>query len=113
MDLTVIFYNVDNFCKQFDKWLESRCLILPGSRYKNKSQLTDSEVMSIFIYYAANSQDFKHFKAFYHHKYKELKCAFPSLVSYGRMIELKQLVELKMVAFLMTLFSDCTGLSYV
>lgn len=113
MDLTVIFYNIDNFCKQFDKWLANRCLMVPGSERKHRNQLTDSEIMSILIYYAANSQDFKHFKAFYHHKYKELKGAFPNLVSYGRMIELKQLIELKMVVFLMTLFSDCTGISYV
>lgn len=113
MDLTAIFYNVDNFCKQFDKWLINRCLILQETRLKNQNQLTDSEIMSILIYYGANSQDFKHFKAFYNQKYKELESAFPNLVSYGRLIELKQVVELKMVVFLMTLFSDCTGTSYI
>lgn len=39
--------------------------------------MAESEIMSIMIYYAAYSDDFKHFKAFYHHKYAELKDAFP------------------------------------
>lgn len=29
MDLTAIFYNVDNFCKQFDKWLIIRSNMKP------------------------------------------------------------------------------------
>ena len=113
MDLVAIFYHVDNFSKQFNKWRLVRFLMLPGSEGPNRRKMIESEIMSIMIYYAACSDDFKHFKAFYHHKYSELKDAFPNLVSYERMIELKESVELQMIVFLMSLFSECTGTSYI
>jgi hypothetical protein len=113
MDLTTIFYHADNFCKQFDKWLVSRLLILPTPEDKVRNTLTESEIMSVIIYYAACSQEYKHFKAFYAAKEGELKAAFPYLVSYERMIELKESVELRMVVFLTSLFSECTGISFI
>jgi hypothetical protein len=113
MDLVAIFYHVDNFCNQFDKWLISRFLMLPKSKHTAQNMLTSSEIMSILIYYAACSQDYKHFKAFYFAKYTELKSAFPHLVSYERIIELKESVELRMITFLTSLFSECTGYSFV
>lgn len=113
MDLVAIFYHVDNFCKQFEKWRINRFLMLAGSSEKSRGNLVESEIMSIMIYYAACSNDFKHFKAFYRHKHAELKNAFPNLVSYERIIELKESVELHMIVFLMSLFAECTGVSYV
>lgn len=113
MDLTTIFYHVDNFSKQFDKWLISRLLMMPPLRNQTQKQMTDSEIMSVLIYYAACSKDIKHFKAFYEYKRGELEAAFPFLVSYERMIELKETVELRMMVFLMSSFSSCTEKLYI
>jgi hypothetical protein len=113
MDLTAIFYHVDNFCNQFDKWLINRLLMLPRIKGQVRNTLTESEIMSIIIYYAACSDEYKHFKAFYAAKYTDLKAAFPHLVSYERMIELKESVELRLVTFLISLFSECTGVSFI
>ena len=113
MDLTTIFYHVDNFCKQYEAYLQKRELPLFGERSHGKAyQMTLSEVISVLVYHGTTSHEFKTFKAFYKYMQDELQSAFPGLVSYGRMIELREMVQVPLCMFLITLLGRCTGVSY-
>lgn len=110
MDLTTIFYHVDNFCKQYTKQIEDGTL--PPHKIQ-QSLMTLSEIMTVFIYNASCSHEFKTFKAFYKYAQSELKSAFPALLSYGRMIELKEPIQVSLTMFLMTALGAYTGTSFV
>jgi len=86
MLLTTIFYHVDNFCKDFEKFEKSKKL----GNIKNagrKQQLSKSEVMTIVIFF--HHSRFRTFKDFYFLQLKPfLKKDFPELVSYNRLVEI-------------------------
>ena len=113
MDLTTIFYHVDNFCKEYAKQMDARKLPLSDQKRNNQYCMSLSEIVSVFVYHAACSHEFKTFKAFYKHANSELKSGFPMLVSYGRMTELKEQAQLPLTMFLLCIFGECTGISYV
>lgn len=88
MDLTTIFYYADEFCKQYKKYAQEKCLPDFGEiQRKRLSRMTLSEIISVFIYYAMPSHEFKTFKAFYKYAKPELESAFLGLVSYERITE--------------------------
>jgi hypothetical protein len=115
MDLTTIFCRIDDFFKFYQKYIAAKELppIHGGALCPRKKQMTPSEIMAVLVYYAASSNDIKHFKAFYAYKKNELQSAFPGLVSYERMIELKEEVLLPLTAFLLSILSKCTGTSFI
>ena len=87
--LTRIFCQIDDFCKQFHE--ESRKHSLPYANLKNKRgpkvALADSEIMTILV--AFQSSGYRHFKAFYSGFLKiYFVKEFPNLPSYQRFIEL-------------------------
>lgn len=113
MDLTTIFCDVDDFCKEYVEHAKKNNLpLFQCEKRERLFQMTLSEIISVFIYHAVCSPEFKTFKAFYKYTHSELKSAFPGLVSYGRMIELKELVQLPMCMFLLTKLGKCTGISF-
>lgn len=83
--LIEIFCNVDDFCKVFSIWEQTQLLgNSPGTR---KTSLSDSEVMTIIIFYHLSG--FKCFKYYYKRFVcQNLNSHFPGLVSYNRFIEL-------------------------
>jgi hypothetical protein len=115
MDLTTIFCRIDDFFKFYQKYIAAKELppIHGGALCPRKKQMTPSEVMAVLVYYAASSNDIKHFKAFYAYKKNELQSAFPGLVSYERMTELKEEVLLPLTAFLLSILGKCTGISFI
>lgn len=75
--------------------------------------MTTSEVMTVLIYYAICSEEFKTFKAFYKYTYNQLKSDFRGLLSYNRITELKQEVMVPMTLFLNSIFVECDGKSFI
>ncbi len=60
--LTNIFYQIDDFCKLFEK--EIKIKLLPSSKIRNRSSnLTISEILTIIVYY--HYSGYKTFKDYY------------------------------------------------
>lgn len=108
MDLTTIFCQVDDFCKEYVK--QAQEVLLPCADWKpSRRSMSLSEILTVLIYYGACSEDFKTFKSFYKYNKVELKSAFPGLLSYGRITELKEEVQHPMIMFLLSQLAPCDG----
>ena len=86
--LETIFYHIDNFCKEYEKF-EQKILLNDGKkRSPNKGRMSLSEIIMICMFYQYS--DRKNFKAYYKKDViPKLQKDF-NLVSYNRFIELKQ-----------------------
>lgn len=107
-DLTTIFYEVDNFCKEFESQIKI------GKKQRNRSMtLTMGEVMTISIWY--HHSGYATVKDYYtKHVQIYLRNEFPKLVSYNRFIELRKLIVMPMLIFLCTKkLGSCTGISII
>mgnify|MGYP001103103562 CR=1 FL=1 len=98
--LTTIFYHVDNFCKEYEKQIQT-ILLKNKNKYKKrgpKQRLSNSEIMTIIIYFHHSKfrtfKDYYLFLKFYH------KNAFSHLVSYNRFVELQKQVLVPLMLFL-------------
>ena len=113
MHLTKIFYEVDEFCKQFEKQFERRLLSVGEDKRKRAFSLTLSEIMTIMIYY--HESGYKTFKDYYEkHVMIYMRGDFKALVSYNRFIELRQKALLPLLIFLqLNGLRKCTGISYI
>jgi len=111
MNLTTIFYYVDEFCKLFEKEFPIRVLSNGRNIRNRKSSLKLSEIMTIVIYYQQSG--YKTFKDYYT-KNVELKSAFPGLTSYNRFIELQQKISAPLNIFAqLHALGKCDGISYI
>ena len=113
MHLTKIFYEVDEFCKQFEKQFERNLLTNGEDKRKRAFSLTLSEIMTIMIYY--HESGYKTFKDYYEkHVLVYMRRDFQALVSYNRFIELRQKAFLPLFIFLqLNGLRQCTGISYI
>ena len=86
--LIEIFCHVDDFNQVFIRELQTHQLG-DGSRKRIKpSKLSESEVMTIVIYFhIMRYRDFKHYYLF--HVCRNMTNEFPNLVSYNRFVALK------------------------
>ena len=111
MSLLELFVEVDDFCSAFEGWAASQQL--PGKAKRGPTpSLSASEIMTIVIHFhQAGYRDFKHF--YQKHVCKYLFTEFPSLVSYGRFVELMPGVVLLLCAYLQSRFGRCTGIAFV
>jgi Transposase DDE domain len=111
-DLIYIFCEIDDFCKDFEKYFGTRALSAGDKIRKRDMRMTLAEVMTISIYY--HEYGFTTFKDYYEkqviaHMFHDFK-----LVSYNRFIELRKMAILPLLAFLVTRkMANCTGISYV
>jgi len=111
MNLTTIFYHVDEFCKLFEKEFAIRVLASGKSMRKRKSSLKLSEVMTVVIYYQQSG--YKTFKDYYTRS-AELISAFPNLTSYNRFVELQQKISMPLAIFAkLHALGTCDGASYI
>ena len=112
MQLTTIFYSVDEFCKLFEQVANKRGIECDGWISRQR-RLSLSEVMTIMIYY--HYSGYKSFKDYYE------KCVlishsvdFPSLVSYNRFVELREEAALPVYIFTQAHCKGlCTGISII
>jgi len=111
MELVLLFYIIDEFCKGFEpKWRAER--LRSGMGRNRSSRLSLSEILTIMVHFhQSHYRDFKHY-------YKDYVCTqlnkdFPHLVSYNRFVELMSEVNVPLVALLVSLLADPTTANYV
>ena len=65
MDLTILFCDVDDFCKEILPRIQTnKPTLTDGKRHGNRlKNLSSSEIMTILIYFHASN--YRNFKAFY------------------------------------------------
>lgn len=111
MDLTTIFYYLDDYCKLFEKSLNMRILSKGMNKRIRKMSLSLSEVVTILVYYHASG--FKTFKDYYL-RCPEIRSAFPQMPSYNRFIELQQRALLPLAILVKLIGKNaCNGISYI
>lgn len=113
--LTRIFCQVDDFCKEFDKYLQHKLLPGPnGISHRRGPQccLSDSEIMMILILF--QSSRWRDFKNYYNHFLSTYyKTAFPNLPSYNRFIEIMNRVIFHLILFSQINSGKRTGIYYI
>lgn len=98
--LTEIFIECDDFLKGINEFIDARSLPDPnGSAKKQERKMTESEMMTIMIYY--HFSGFKCFKWYYNYVIKKLfKSYFPQSFSYNRFIHLMSELNIYMTFFM-------------
>jgi hypothetical protein len=87
MSILELFCSVDDFWQQFaPTWHHE--LLTSGQRHRVRpTQLYPSEIMTILILF--HQSHYRTFKAYYtEYVHRHLRSEFPTLVSYGRFVEL-------------------------
>ncbi len=109
-----VFYEIDNFCKKFNPYMEQQCLPVDGLPVSVglPSSLALSEVMTIcVVFHLSGYRTFKqYYTQFIAGEYKKF---FPDLVSYNRFIELVPYAALPVTFFACSRNGRCTGISFV
>ncbi len=113
MHLTKIFYEVDEFCKQFEKQFEKRLLTNGQNKRDRAFSMSLSEIMTVVVYF--HESGYKTFKDYYEkHVLIYMKNDFHHLLSYNRFLELKQKTLVPLLIFLqLKALGGCTGISYI
>lgn len=112
--LVEIYVEIDDFCKANEKIIKNWLLSSGLMKKIYPSKLSLSEVMTILIHYhQCYYKDFKHYYIDYVRK--DLRHAFPDLVSYNRFVELIPRALLPMCLFLSyrCSLSKRTGIYYI
>ncbi len=111
--ITEIFCNVDDFCLEFEKEIQTLFLTEGKTRKNRPFAMADSEVITIMTYFHLGS--FRNLNHFYLYYVKtHLQSEFPTAVSYNRFVELMQKAMLPVTSYLkMTCMGKCTGISFV
>ena len=113
--VTEMFCVIDEFCKYFEAENVGKVFLNDdGKKRRNrKALLSDSEIMTILLYFHFGS--FRNFKHYYMFLIKgTLKSYFPNAVSYNRFVELESRVFFPLMFFLnLRAFGRCTGITFV
>lgn len=112
MELYEIFFEVDEFCKVFYRWLNKNSLGI-GKQKSSRYSMSLSEIMTILIGFHLSR--YRSFKDYYlRHVAVILKPYFPRLVSYNRFIELMPAAGIALAIFLKKYkLGNVTGISFV
>lgn len=110
--ITKIFCDVDDFCKDFQKYCNQKLLSCSELIRVGTSSLSPSEVMTILILFHLSG--YRTLKAFYIDKVlKYYRSEFPGLISYVRFVELEQQVLPVLTLYLGTRTSDGNGVGFI
>src|SRR4030095_7944903 len=114
--ITEIFFLADEYCILFEKRIGQNIKLSNGIslQLRNKpSGLSNSEVITLLICFQLS--DYRTLKHFYKdYVCVHLKKEFPTLVSYGRFIELQRMAALPLIMFVMTnCIGTCSGISFI
>lgn len=112
LDLTTIFYWVDEFCTRVVPiWEQQRRLSGDMQRLRSGS-MTASEVITLLIlFHLSGYRTLKHF--YEKHVIVYLSNDFPLLVSYSRFVELQGKYSSLLFAFAQACCSTCDGISFI
>ena len=113
--VTELFCAIDEFCKYFESENAGKMFLSDDGRKRRnrKASLSDSEIMTILLYFHFGS--FRNFKHYYMFLIKgTLKSYFPNAVSYNGFVELESRVFFPLMFFLnLRAFGRCTGITFV
>lgn len=113
--VTALFCVIDDFCKHFEAENAGKLLLGEDGtkRRRRKASLSDSEIMTILLYFHFGSfRNFKHYYLFFIKG--TLSSCFPDAVSYNRFVELEGRVFFPLMFFLnLQAFGRCTGITFV
>ena len=118
MDITTLFCEIDDFCKENVKNNTEYKLLTQGNKlFRNRNnKMTISEIMTIAIIF--HESGYRNFKNFYlEHISKHMKKEFPTLLSYNRFVEIMPKImeggeSLLRYTFLFTLLGTLTHPSF-
>ncbi len=112
MELTSLFYTIDEFCKEFEpKWQATK--LTSGLVQRNrKCRLSLSEILTIMVHFhQSHHRNFKHYYLDY--VCSQLQGDFPGLVSYNRFVELMSEMTVPMASLLVSLLATPTTANYI
>jgi Transposase DDE domain len=110
--LTRIFCQLDDFCKEFDQYIKHQLLPSPRKRRGPACCLSDSEIMMILILFQSSRwRDFKNYYTNFLSIY--YKNEFPNLPSYNRFIEIMNRVIFHLILFGQMNSGKRTGIYYI
>lgn len=113
--LTRIFCDVDDFCKELNQYRAGKLLPSPSGVIGKRGPaccLDDNEIMTILIFF--QSSCFRNFKIFYtDFLCRYWKKEFPKLPSYNRFIEIMNRVIFHLVLFSQINSGKRTGIYYI
>lgn len=112
--LTEIYYKIDEFLKEFDKFLSNHSISMDDAKKRNRSStMNTSEILTILvIFHLSNHKCLKLFYLDYVKQY--LTSEFPKTVSYNRFVELQQSAILPMIFYMLKCGTgECTGISFI
>lgn len=113
--ITEIFCIIDDFCKEFYSTIDTHSIVEDSAKKRRKraSVLSDSEVITIMVYFhACNARCLKHF--YINYVCRHMQAYFPKTVSYNRFVELQKKSAVIMGMLLKTLcLGRCTGISFI
>ena len=112
--LLEIFFNSDNFCKEFLTSVAAQKKQISSKKHRNRAgKLSISEIITILIFYQLyGAEDFKHF--YINTLVPHYKNDFPDLVSYNRFIQLIPRALAPMLMFLKTTrMGSNNGISFI
>ena len=110
--LTCIFCEIDDFCKEFDKNIKQQLLPGPDPETRGPAPgLSISEVMTILIMF--HNIRFRDFKTFYSFVERYWKKDFPTLPSYPRFISIMNRAILPLTIFTQLRSGKRTDIYYI
>ncbi len=113
MILTQIFYDVDNFCKDFKNNLDAYSISADVSALlkRKKENMALSDIMTVLIYF--HHSGYRTFKKYYK-ECGHLKGAFKCVLSYNRFIELIPQALVPVTIFMNMLCKNkCSGFGFI
>lgn len=109
-DIISLFCIIDDFCLEFEPEWHKR--LISNNKRDRKSSMSLSEIMTLVINF--HNSGYRNFKKYYQiHVQGYLRHFFPSLISYGRFVELIKSCTFPMFCFLNGLLGNSTGISIV
>jgi hypothetical protein len=112
MDILPLFFEIDEFCQQFEPLFKARQLSNGTIKRQRRRSLSLSEVMTILVLF--HQSGYRNLKQFYLEFVSvHLRAEFPRLVSYNRFVEFQSEALMPLAAYLQTRRGSCTGISFV
>lgn len=112
MDILPLFFEIDEFCCQFEPLWRKRLLADGLKKRRRRRRLSLSEVMTILVLF--HQSGYRNLKQFYLEFVSvHLSAEFPKLISYNRFVEFERDALLPLAAYLETRRGRCTGISFV
>jgi len=111
MSLLELFCDIDDFWQVFEpNWRQE--LLASGKQRQRTCQMSMSEMMTIVVHF--HQRRYRDFKTYYiEYVSQQLQREFPTLLSYGRFIQLMPRILLALCAYLRHCYGRCRGIAFI